>query len=83
MTIMRNKYRNEIHFLDPGKLLVIQVSGKIKELYVPIRMTTMVSLNKNIPPFTIVHIEEIQLHREHRLLFRIFGGWYPYWAYLS
>jgi hypothetical protein len=72
---------NDIIYLDPKKLLVVESVGKIKQLYVPIRMTTNVQLNPKIPSLTIVYIEEIQKHRQYRIVYRVFGRWYPYWAF--
>lgn len=78
---MTNKRYNEILFLDPGRLLVIQANGKIKELYVPIRVTVLKAPNNNIPSFTVVYIEEIRSHPEYKLIFRIFTVWYPFWVF--
>jgi len=71
----------QIQYLDPGKLLVIESTGKIKQLYVPIRMCTSKALNTQIPQLTFVYIEEIQTHHQYRLVYKVFGRWYPYWAF--
>jgi hypothetical protein len=71
----------EIKYLDPDKLLVIEASGKIKQLYVPIKGKTNQPLSNKIPGETLIYIEEIRACKEFKLLFRVFNNWYPYWSF--
>ena len=71
----------DIKYVDPGKLLVIEGTGKLKQLYVPIKVLTIQPLNHRIPPQTFVHVDEIQIHSQYKLVFKVFDSWYPYWAF--
>ncbi len=65
-----------IHF-DPYSLLVINASGKLKQLFVPIKMQVL-SDNTWLKKDNWVMVDEIQPHLQHLLIFRIDSQWFPY-----
>lgn len=62
---------------DPYSLIVINQDGKLRQLFVPIKVQVILE-DKFLPKNNWVFIYEIQPHFQHRLLFRIGDLWYPY-----
>ena len=63
--------------LDPYSLIVINEDGKLKQLFVPIKVQVVLE-DKILSKDRWVLIYEVQPHIQHRLLFRIGYLWYPY-----
>jgi hypothetical protein len=73
-------YHN-IKYIDPNKLLVIKINGQLTELLVPIRVIVVIQFNSTLPVNTLTYVEEIQPDSNHRIIYRIFHTWYPYWGF--
>ena len=71
---------HQVIYDNPGSLIVINSSGKMKQLYVPIRVVNILPL-EHIPLYTRMYIEEIRIHPQHLLVYRILNVWYPYWCF--
>ncbi|HRF24879.1 MAG TPA: hypothetical protein PLR98_11970 [Chitinophagaceae bacterium] len=63
--------------LDPYSLIVINEDGKLKQLFVPIKVQVVLE-DKILSKDSWVLVYEVQPHIQHRLLFRIGCLWYPY-----
>jgi hypothetical protein len=70
-----------IRYLDPKKLLVIRSDGTLNQLHVPIRVLVNYQLTDRLHVMTQVFIEEIMPHKGHKIIYRIFDHWYPYWGF--
>jgi hypothetical protein len=69
-----------VYYQDPRSLLVLTSNGKLKQLYVPIRVQNVSPLG-NIPANTRMFVDEIQSHKKYRIIYRIMDTWYPYWHF--
>ena len=67
-------------YKNAGTMLVINPTGKIVQLFVPIKAVCKHGV-KGIPIGTTVFIEAIVLHHEHKMCYRITGNWYVYWCF--
>jgi hypothetical protein len=69
--------KQQVEFLHPNVLLVITPKGIILELYTPIGAEVTRKVG-NLPKGTKVYIDAIMQSTEHKLLYLIYGKWYPY-----
>ena len=65
---------------NPNTLIVITSTGKILQLFTPIKAICNAA-TVGIPIGTTVFIEAIMLHKEHKLCYKITGVWYVYWIF--
>jgi hypothetical protein len=70
-----------LKYLDPKILLIVKKNGCLMQLYVPIKAISVHPFNKKIPINTTTYIEEIRPHEKHKIIYRIFDTWYPYWGF--
>ena len=61
-------------------MMIINPEGRILQLFIPIKAICKVTVT-GIPKGTIVFIEGIILHNEHKMCYRITGTWYVYWCF--
>jgi len=69
-----------INFIDYKSILVINPSGKMRQVFAPFKVQVIQSttlLVKN----TWVVVEEIRPHDQYRLLYRIGNNWWSYNAF--
>ena len=67
----------QINYVDNNSILIINPGGKLRQLFVPFRVQVLHEtsiLKKN----SWALVEEVQLHKEHKLLYRITTNWWPY-----
>lgn len=67
----------QINFVDNNSILIINPGGKIKQIFTPFRVQVLHDTNilkKN----SWVVVEEIQSHKEYKMLYRITTNWWPY-----
>jgi hypothetical protein len=64
-------------YFDPYSLLVINQDGRLRQLFVPIRMQVILG-DLVLAPYQWVTVEEIQPHFQHKLIFRIGQQWFPH-----
>ena len=67
----------QITYSDHNSILVINPMGKIRQIFVPFRLEVMQETTI-IKMHTLVYIEEVMPHDQHKLLFRVTSNW---WAY--
>ena len=68
-------------YKNAGTMLVINPTGKILQLFVPIKAVFKHAV-KGIPVGTTVFIEGIMLHQEYKMCYRITGKWYVYFCFM-
>jgi hypothetical protein len=66
-----------INYIDHSSILVINSTGKMRQLYVPFRVQCIVDVSK-IPQNTWVYVEEVMPHEKHIIIYRILDLWVPY-----
>lgn len=67
-------------YMNANSMMVITPSGKVLQLFTPIRATCKTAIS-DIQIGTTVFIEAIMLHKEHKLCYKITGTWYVYWCF--
>jgi hypothetical protein len=71
----------DIKYLHPKKILAVKRNGMLMELHVPIRVIVIIQFTAELPVNTITHVEEVQPDQKHKIIYRIFDTWYPYWGF--
>ena len=66
-----------INYVDNNSILVINASGKMRQLFCPFKVQVIIQTNSLIFNSWVV-IEQVQHHPHHRLLYRISKQWWPY-----
>lgn len=68
----------KLSFYDERTLLLVSRRGVLRKLEVPfqVRMVQDVGIIKE---GTLVYVEAVAQHREHRIMFRILNQWIPYY----
>jgi len=69
-----------INYIDHSSIFVINLTGKMRQLYVPFRVQCIVAIS-NIPQKTRVYVEEVIPHDKHIIMYRILDFWVPYSYY--
>jgi hypothetical protein len=67
----------EIKYLSNNSLMVVNTVGKMRQLFVPIKVQVIydtTSLKKN----SWVIVEEVLPHKTHKLIYRIGNKWWSY-----
>lgn len=67
-------------YMHANTMMIINPEGKILQLFIPIKAVSKYAV-KGIPVGTIVFLEGIVLHNEHKMCYRITGIWYVYWCF--
>lgn len=70
----------QINYVDPLSILVINPSGKMRQLFVPFKAQVIVR-TANISLNTWVMVEEVRSDVTHKLLYRVGNNWWPYYAF--
>ena len=71
----------EIKYLNPHTLVVINQHGSIRELYTPFRVICTQRIGE-IHTQSSVFVEVVIPHEHHLILYKIFEKWYPYKYFL-
>ena len=69
--------QQRINFVDYNSLLVINQSGKMRQLFVPFKVQTIQDIS-SFKRGSWVIVEEVQSHARHKLLYRIGSTWWSY-----
>lgn len=67
-------------YMHANTMMIINPEGKILQLFIPIKAVCKYAV-KGIPVGTIIFIEGIALHKQHKMVYRITGNWYVYWCF--
>lgn len=67
----------QINYISNNSLLVINPTGKMRQLFVPFRVQVLYSTSL-LQKDSWVFVEEIQTHQEFKLIYRITNKWWPY-----
>lgn len=70
----------QIQFVANNSLLVVNPHGKLRRLFFPIAVRTLVDVG-TLKMGTHVYVEEISSHKRHRIVYRIFNSWYPHYYF--
>ena len=69
--------KQNIDYVDHKSIMVINTKGVIRQLFVPIRVQVITPTNI-LQVNSWVIVEEIQAHKEHKLLYKIGNNWWQY-----
>lgn len=67
----------QLRFITDDCLLVINVNGRIKILYTPFRVLSIVAVN-GLSPNTNVYVDAVYYHKQYKISFLVNGKIYPY-----
>ena len=67
----------QLYYAANNSLLVVNQHGKLRRLFVPIAVRTLVDVGV-LKMGTHVYVEEVAEHSQHKILYRVFNAWYPY-----
>lgn len=67
----------KINYVDNNSILLINPSGKIRQVFVPFK-AEVVAEGTNLYPGTWVFVEEVRSHQQYRIIYRISSTWWPY-----
>ena len=67
----------QVHYAANNSLLVVNQHGKLRRMYVPITVRTLVDVGA-LKMGAHVYVEEVAAHSTHKILYRVFNVWYPY-----
>ena len=67
----------KLNFIDYNSILVVNPSGKLRQLFVPFRVHVLHS-TKLLKRGNWLVVEEVQEHKEHKLIYRIGKHWWQY-----
>lgn len=66
-----------INYANSNSIFIINQYGKVKQLFVPIRVKCILS-QELIRENSLVYVEQVEAHHIYRIVYRIFDTWYPY-----
>ena len=71
---------NKLSYYNERSLMIITSSGRLKQLFVPfqVRCQQTVSIIKNN---TLVYVDAVSEHPDHKIMYRILGEWLPYGSF--
>jgi len=69
--------KQNIDYVDPKSILVINPKGKMRQLFVPFRVQVITPTNI-LKVNSWVIVDEIQTHKEYKLLYKIGSNWWQY-----
>ena len=68
---------HHINYVDNRSILIVNPTGKIRQLFCPFRVK-VVTDTSILKQDSLVLVDEVKLHRDHLLLYRIGGNWWTY-----
>jgi hypothetical protein len=71
----------KLSFYDERTLLLITRRGVLRQLHVPFQVKAVQAVGI-IKEGTIVYVEAVAQHKEHRIMYRILNQWIPYYKFL-
>ena len=67
----------KLNFIDYNSILIINPTGKMRQIFVPFKVQLLYD-TKILKKGTWVIVEEIESHRDYKLLYRVTNHWWPY-----
>lgn len=70
----------QINYVEYNCILLINPTGIMRQIFVPFKVQVLYdtsTLKKN----SWVIVEEIESHKEYKLLYRIMDHWWPYYLF--
>ena len=67
----------KISYIDHNSIMVINPTGKIKQLFVPFKVKCIYPVGR-ISTGSTVFVEQVDSHDKYKILYRIFQEWYPF-----
>ena len=67
----------KLHYAGSNSLLVVNPSGKLRRLFVPIMVKCIRGVNI-IRQGSTVYVEKIAEHPQCKLMYRVLGSWYSF-----
>ncbi len=71
------KRKQNVEYLHPNVLLLVNSKGILIELFTPIRAQVTSQVGK-LAEGTHVYIDAIMQSKEHKILYYVMGKWLPY-----
>lgn len=69
-----------LNYIDPFSLLVVNPTGKIRQLFVPFKAQVILD-TPNFPKNAWVFVEEVSPNNKHKLIYRVGENWWPYYVF--
>jgi hypothetical protein len=67
----------QINYVGQNCLMVVNSSGKMRQLFTPF-LVEVIAPTSQLHVSSWVMVEEVQEHREHRIVYRVGRHWWPY-----
>lgn len=71
---------NHINYVDHNSILIVNPSGKMRQLFVPFRAQVIQETSIMVKN-TWVLVDEVQPNTEYKMLYRIATLWWPYYIF--
>lgn len=71
----------KLSFYDERTLLLITRRGVLRQLHVPFQVKAVQPVGI-IKEGTIVYVEAVAQHKEHKIMYRVLNQWIPYYKFL-
>jgi len=71
---------NQVQFVDPFTVLVINAKGLMRQVYTPFRVQCIQPAG-HIPVQAWVYVDGVWQDKTDRLLYLVGGKLYPYWCF--
>ncbi len=75
-----NSPQPHLNFVDYNSLLIINPAGKMRQLFVPFKVQLLQDTGK-LKKDTWMTVEEIDSHKDYKILYRIASSWFPYYLF--
>ena len=72
--------QSQLNFIDYNSILIINPTGIMRQVFVPFRVQLLQD-TKTLKKDTWVIVEEIECHKDYKLLYRITNHWWPYYLF--
>jgi hypothetical protein len=70
----------KLSFYDERTLLLITRRGVLRQLHVPFQVKAVQAIGI-IKEGTIVYVEAVAQHKEHKIMYRVLNQWIPYYNF--
>ena len=70
----------KLSFYDERTLLLITRRGVLRQLHVPFQVKAAQAVGI-IKEGTIVYVEAVAQHKEHKIMYRVLNQWVPYYYF--
>jgi hypothetical protein len=70
----------KLRVADRNNLFVVNQSGRLRILFVPIPVKTMIAVGV-LRSGSTVYVDQVAEHRQYMIVYRIFNLWYPHFYF--